>query len=688
MTKYTLNGCDPKVFGSYLKALGLFEILAKQYNDVKAYWENDSFNILLPLESKEEIINFFMEKYKPLPIVSPWNKGGGFINSKKELTDLLGLKDPRLKTYQNVIRKAQYIMSQLGITGITHKNKVTIVKACRNYLPPDTIKWIDAALVIGNENLFVTKIMTNGGNEGNFDYSNAYMKYIYYIFNNIKKNNNKIEELLKNSIFGTYTDKLIEMKVGKFIPGRAGGFNEGFGFENKEFNANPWDYIFLIHGLLFFSTGLGKRTMSNKYFIRSPFTVESSVSIDTENKNSVYEIWAPLWKNPAYLSEIKKMFENGRVEISNSPVTKGIEFMEAIKNYGVDRGIEQFVRYVLLNTRGRSGYVAAPAGAYQTGYMPDINIVKEINPLLNRLDSYIYRLERPPKSLLVLKLNIDNALSNMLTHGISVGIEKLLVSIGKMEMYLSKIQHNDILANPPVIDGLSPDWLNLNKEPSNEYIIASAISSIYGIRNYLEPLMKMKWNDSVNDYSWNGSNIYARISNVVYRMFIKNMDKYSPLSSRLIINPEYATLVIDGDLGGDKLENLLYGLMWIKWNKNKQEDDTKTRKKYDVEKSKIDKPLYLEYATIKLLYVGNKININEEDIEVKGNAKLIGMLKGNNIKDAYGVAYNTIRSKNIDIIHQDLFNELEGTRLAASLLIPAKYKSLESLIMKNIKESA
>ena len=419
---HQLTGCTTNSLGSYLKALGLFDILSKRYSDTRAYWENDEFNIILPLESEEDIINFFIEEYEPLPVVSPWNNGGGFVNPKPELKNLLSSGEARLGTYQSVIRQTQEIMHRLGIKKIDpKKNKLDIVKECRNYLPAETVKWIDTALITWNDNLFITKILSNGGNEGNFDYSNAYMGDINNIFTNLHKRKEYVIGLLKNSIFNTYTDELIKMKVGKFIPGRAGGYNEGFGFENKDFRANPWDFVFLIQGLLFFATGLGKKSQYNTAFVRSPFTVEASIHVDMGNKR-VYEIWAPLWKNPAYLDEIKKMFENGRVEIGNSPVSKGIEFIQAIKSYGIDRGINRFVRFVLLNTRGQAGYVAAFNGSYDTNYLEGIETIKEINPLLNRIDRYIYRADNPPKSLLELRSNIDSALFDMLIHRISIGV--------------------------------------------------------------------------------------------------------------------------------------------------------------------------------------------------------------------------------------------------------------------------
>ena len=686
MKEFSFEGCNNTNFGSYLKGLGIFRILGKKYTDAKAYWENNLLYISLPFNSYDEIADFFLNKYEPTPIVSPWNNGSGFKKPKKELNDLKNYDQtdsnyPRLKNYIDVIIKTESIVKSKAINkNLTDKEKKSeIVRLCRNFLPEETVKWIDAALILDNNGTVnFTKILTTGGNEGNLDYSITYMADIYEVFKSKNSTN-----LLENSLFNCFTDQLIQSKVGKFIPGKAGGFNEGFGFENKDFNANPWDFIFSLEGTLFFSTGLGKKSISSGSFIRSPFTVGST--IDIQGKKRGYEIWTPLWKNPAYLYEIEKMFENGRVEISNSPVAKGVEFIQAIKNYGVDRGIYKFIRYELLNTRGKAGYVATPVDSYNVKYVKNVNVIKEINTLLSRLDSYIYNTINIPATLPRLKRKIDDSLFYILKHDISIGMEELFYNIGKMEKYLATIKHDGV----PLIGGLSPEWLNLNSNPSNEFVIAAAISSIYHIRKYIEPVnykdnILMKWDDEMNYFSFRGSNIYRKLANVLYRVYIENetkSEKYNTLNSRIKIGPEYATLLINDDINEDKMEHLLYGFMWIDWNKNKD---------FSMSNPEIDNIIYTEYATVKLLYLNNKIRplyvndkINDDGIALKGNPEIIGMLEANNIEGAYKMAYNAIKSKNIDIIRQRHFNNISGERLAASLVLPVRYKKLVRLLLQN-----
>ncbi|WP_298274831.1 hypothetical protein [Ferroplasma sp.] len=179
MNDFSFEGCNNTNFGSYLKGLGIFRILGKKYDEVKAYWKDDILHLSLPFNSYDEITDFFLDKYEPTPIVSPWNNGSGFKNPKRELDNLKNYDKndahyPRLKNYINVIMKAESIVKSREINkNLTDKEKKSeIVRLCRNSLPEETVKWIDAALILDNDCVSkFTQILTTGGNEGNLDYS-------------------------------------------------------------------------------------------------------------------------------------------------------------------------------------------------------------------------------------------------------------------------------------------------------------------------------------------------------------------------------------------------------------------------------------------------------------------------------------------------------------------------------------
>lgn len=78
MTAIDLKGCAPEPLASYLKALGVFRLLATQSRSpVRAWWEADTFKMESDL-SQDELVRFFLEEYSPTPVVAPWNGGSGF----------------------------------------------------------------------------------------------------------------------------------------------------------------------------------------------------------------------------------------------------------------------------------------------------------------------------------------------------------------------------------------------------------------------------------------------------------------------------------------------------------------------------------------------------------------------------------------------------------------------------------
>ena len=76
---HVLKGCSPAPLANYLKALGILRLVCEQADGhARGWWEDETFHLLTKL-SKEELETFFLEKYEPTPLLSPWNKGCGFF---------------------------------------------------------------------------------------------------------------------------------------------------------------------------------------------------------------------------------------------------------------------------------------------------------------------------------------------------------------------------------------------------------------------------------------------------------------------------------------------------------------------------------------------------------------------------------------------------------------------------------
>ncbi|WP_295393631.1 hypothetical protein [uncultured Thiodictyon sp.] len=79
MNEIILAGCTPTPLPNYLKALGIFRLVAEQKDPgVKARWRGERFALITRL-SPEELARFFLDEYRPTPILSPWNGRAGYL---------------------------------------------------------------------------------------------------------------------------------------------------------------------------------------------------------------------------------------------------------------------------------------------------------------------------------------------------------------------------------------------------------------------------------------------------------------------------------------------------------------------------------------------------------------------------------------------------------------------------------
>jgi len=85
MTKihiHKLTGLNPDALATYLVALGVFRLLAEQKEEcVRGFWRDEHFILVTELDW-DDIEQFFLQDYRPTPILAPWNMESGFYSLK------------------------------------------------------------------------------------------------------------------------------------------------------------------------------------------------------------------------------------------------------------------------------------------------------------------------------------------------------------------------------------------------------------------------------------------------------------------------------------------------------------------------------------------------------------------------------------------------------------------------------
>ncbi|HWQ19120.1 MAG TPA: type I-U CRISPR-associated protein Csx17 [Methanotrichaceae archaeon] len=579
--------------------------------------------------------------------------------------------------------------------------KEKIIQACRDRLSEQVIEWIDAAAIVSPEgDAEYSPILGSGGNEGRLEYTNTFMSNLAQLL--LKPENKDMSrKLLRNALFGDATADLTDVKVGQYDPGHAGGYNQGQGIERKDYPANPWKFILTIEGSLAWASSVARRQASGRGFLRSPFTVRacpvgysSSSEVEVDGQKARAEIWAPLWRQPVSYPELRTFLGEGRADVGRKPASNGIEFAEAASSLGVDRGVSEFARYSLLKRRGDS-YVALPVGRFPVYARSESDLVRELDQILSRLDRFLQSFEQPPASFTSARRRIDMAIFNLLQHGGADRVKDLLVALGRMEQLIAvRDRSKKPKLNSPLA-GLSPRWLVAADDGSVEVRIAIALASIRStgevgpIRSNLAPIDPAKpwtWAKGQGQVAWIGSSLAARIASVLAR---RMMDAQrlncpsNPLWGEIPIRAEDITALIEGEVEENVVEDLLFGLTWVRWNDRDVVSEARRELMGRWSRPTADRIVPRSFALLKLLFLPGDIMTPKGDkIVVRPEASILPCLLSGRIGESCEIARHRLHASGLSPVRSQFSDIGDGTGIAAGLLLPVQnYKALAKLVV-------
>ena len=105
--QFALSGCTIEPMAAYLKAIAVFRLVSEQADSTaRGFWRGREFHLDSELDG-EALERFFLEQYRPTPIVAPWNDGGGFSEGERRIgiNAILASVSPRLEDYRQTIRE-------------------------------------------------------------------------------------------------------------------------------------------------------------------------------------------------------------------------------------------------------------------------------------------------------------------------------------------------------------------------------------------------------------------------------------------------------------------------------------------------------------------------------------------------------------------------------------------------------
>jgi CRISPR-associated protein Csx17 len=606
-----------------------------------------------------------------------------------------------IKALLKEAKKLRTVLKQLGRSG----SKETIVQACRDRLHARVVEWLDAAVTIGPDgDLGFPPLLGSAGNEGHLDYSNAFMQRVAAMLLNPGEEA-RSEQLLRNALFGTAADGFVVASIGQHDPGRAGGYNQGPAIETKDVPTNPWNFILAIEGTIVWASGVARRQGAGRTrFLCSPFTVNArpvgySSSANTDGDSARAEVWAPLWNRPLGYSELRAFLSEGRAEVGRRRATHAIEFAEAATSLGVDRGVTSFVRYSLLKRRGDS-YVALPAGRFAVQARTESDLLRELDPILNRVDRFLRSFkaigQEAPARFVSARRSVDIATFELLLHGGAPRVTALVAALGRLEQLFAT---RDLTKKPRLhapLSGLSLNWLAAADDGSVEVRIAAALASIGRTGDVgplranlapVDPARPWTWCNGRGQTGWMGNALPARLARVLARRMMDGDRlgcRSNPVWAVLTLHPVDVAAFIEGAVDDSLVEDLLFGFTWLQWSRR---DSASTVLKQLLAKwaSPVgDLVVPRTWALLKLLFLPKPVQrADGTEVNVRPEPSIVPQLCAGRIRDACEIAERRLRSSGLPVLRSRFPDAGDGIRLAAALLLPSRrVKTMQRMILE------
>ena len=491
-----LSGCAPTPLADYLKALGVFRLVSEQMDPhAAAYWHQDRF-VLESVADEEALREFLLHRYRPTPILAPWNGGSGFYpkdaTAKVQVERIESSHGERLHAYRDAIAVGRRALSSRELSSRPDGNDVkhSLLTELRAELNEEAVRWVDAAVLLGGEKPQYPPLLGTGGNDGRLEFTNNFMQRILDL---IDPDSDKPLptglEMLDEALFSAPTPGVGSSAIGQFAPGDAGGTNQGSGVDGKA-RVNPWDYVLMLEGALLFASAITRRmgttspgALSYPFTVRATGTGAGGAAPGDEGQARA-EIWVPLWDRSATLPELRALLSEGRATLGRRVPADGLDFSRAVSRLGVDRGIAGFQRFSFLMRSGKT-YFATPLNRVSATRNREADLVDDLDRFgwlrsfrrvareqgTRRAESLGRRLE---EAIFALTLEREHPARR---------VQDLLMVLGEAQLYLA--DSSKARDRCPPVPWLSKEWLQVAEgETSPELSIAAALTGLHARKDW------------------------------------------------------------------------------------------------------------------------------------------------------------------------------------------------------------
>jgi CRISPR-associated protein Csx17 len=699
MNSITLNGCSPVPLAHYLKALGMLRLVSEQADSAASgRWDRDRFELVSTLD-REALLQFFLEKYQPTPVLAPWNGGSGFHpkDNSKALETILNSEAGRLAKYASSIRAAVSALRGMNLgEKPTPAQKADLLLVCRNVLPDAALQWLDAAYVLTADGAKFPPLLGTGGNDGRLEFTNNFMQRITEVVDaDTGAAIDKSQDWLIASLFadGTGTP-LAKAPVGQFFPGTAGGANATSGFDAAS-AVNPWDFILMIEGALLFASASVNRLESNDSgALAYPFCVRQAgvgyaSATSSDESASRAEMWMPLWtKRATTVQELMAIFSEGRAQVGNRAARNGVDFARAVVSLGVDRGLDEFQRFGFQVRNGLS-YFATPLTRIVARRNPSVDLLSDVDAWLDRFRRAATKDTAPASARRALSV-LEARILDLCASRSDERLLRVFLALGQCQATAARSLKWATESFLQPLCGLRREWLEhgWNGESGREVRLAASLASVTGkfgkdwlpLRCHLEQVnsyltkgsntMAFRWADpTTNDVKWSQAPLPDVLNDIFARRLIRNEE---PLKGRSEVWTSLSDIIafIEHKTDDALLSDVLWSMSLINWKERRDLPETSNER--------VVPPTF--YALLKLCFPPVRDSQSEHIQQVPAVPAIHRHAAQGNGTEAAAQALRRLRASGYrpKITRMPVQGD-HAKRTAAALLFPISDKTLAAL---------
>ncbi|CAN5772318.1 hypothetical protein BH09MYX1_BH09MYX1_36710 [soil metagenome] len=587
---HRLRGCAPTPLAHYLKALGVFRVVAEQRDQTaRAFWRDDAFHLVTGLD-ESELLRFICDEFELTPLIAPWNGGSGFYpkDAREGIDAISASTASRLDSYRRAIAMAR---RQIGTrTERPEKDeKSALLADCARTWDERALGWFCAAVGLSNDGAGrYPALLGTGGNDGRLEFTNnAMQRWMELIDATTGRARDSARALARGALFGEAYTGLVSVAVGQFLPGGAGGANSGSGFDSQS-QVNPWDFVMMLEGAVALRVAALRRLDGRElpqaaapFALRGLAVAYASAAADDDSGRG--EQWLPLWSAPTTFPELSRVFAEGRIVRGTHRTEGALDAARAVAQYGVARGIGSFVRFGFMERNGLSN-LAIPLSRVASESAPSVRLLDQIDEWLDALRRAAGA-DHAPESFGRALRKLQGTMFDIATRATATASwSDLLEQLGSIEDLFVRSRRFSAERSLRPVPMLTEAWLDSADDGSVEFRLAVSLASVRGPdpRRDLDPIRANCIPlDPATRYRrflvageglrldarvvWDGHDLTDDLSAVVLRRAIDGQGATSglPMCGSAFARLDDVSAFIVGDVDDGRISRLARGLMCV-----------------------------------------------------------------------------------------------------------------------------